>query len=417
MSEPARNGTGAQPRPAWWRRRAFLVLAVLVGLALAVRAALPWAIARTIESQARSQLGLPVRLGDVDLWILRGALALEDLVVGRRGEGPTDAAAEPDAAAALLRLGRLFVDLEWSDLLERRVHLREVALDSPAIRVERDAAGRIDPLGPPLPAAEPRAEPEPAGAEPSAPWTLALDRFELRELALEVADFATRTTPVEFTLAGLSLSEVSVAGSELGLGGIEIQSPVLRVDRAFAFERPAGASAAPDGEATPGASPQEGGALAYAIERLGIADASFTLRTDAGPIDLRIRLSAEKVSARSNELFPVDLELGIGPGTLSLQGRLGLNPLGAVAFPELLQLRISLAHLARERLSRILALLRRRDRLLHVDDPELEARARTSPDSEDDQKSRGCQKTSRLDRSHLPSSLPKASQIDSGTAR
>ncbi len=325
MSEPAQKGSSPEPRAPWWRRRAFLALAALIALALAVRAALPWAIARTIESQARSQLGLPVRLGNVDLWIVRGAVALEDLVVGRKGEGPAAAAAEPNAATALLRLRRLFVDLDWSDLLERRVHLRELALDAPSIRVERDAEGRIDPLGPPAPADE--LPPEPSAEEPSEPWTFALDRFDLRELTLELADLATRSTPLEFALGGLSLSDVSVAGTELGLGGIEIQSPVLRVDRAFAFESPPGGSEAASGEQPPDESAEEAEALAYAIERIGIADAAFTLRTDAGPIDLRIRLSAEKVSARSGELFPVDLELGIGGGKLALKGRLGLNPL------------------------------------------------------------------------------------------
>ncbi len=325
MSEPALGGPAAEPRAPWWRRRSFRALAILVGIALAVRAALPWVIARTIESQARSQLGVPVRLGNVDLWIVRGAVALEDLAVGRKGEGSAEAAAEPDAATALLRLRRLFVDLDWSDLLERRVHLRELALDGPSIRVERDAAGRIDPLGPPAPTDEPPAEP--SAGEASEPWSFALDRFDLRELTLELADLATQSTPVELALAGLSLSDVSVAGTELGLGGIEIRSPVLRVDRAFAFESPPGGSGAPGGEATAEESPKEGAALAYAIERIEIADAGFTLRTDAGPIDLGIRLSAEKVSARSGELFPIDLELGIGAGRLALQGRLGLNPL------------------------------------------------------------------------------------------
>src|SRR5262245_58382713 len=176
MSGPAEQGSSPETRVPWWRRRAFAVLALLVGLALAVRAALPWAIARTIESQARSRLGLPVRLGNVDLWIARGAVALEDLAVGRKAEGPAAAEAEPDPATALLRLRRLFVDLEWGDLLERRVHLRELALEAPSIRVERDTAGRIDPLGPPPPADE--APPPPSAAEPSEPWTFALDRFD-----------------------------------------------------------------------------------------------------------------------------------------------------------------------------------------------------------------------------------------------
>jgi hypothetical protein len=266
-------------------------------------------------------------------------VALEDLTVGRQGGGPAEAAAEPDPETALLRLRRVFVDLEWRDLFSRRVHLRELAIEGPALRVERDAEGRIDPLGPPPPSEE--AAPEPSPPEPSAtgpaePWGFALDRFDLRELELRLVDLATGQTPVEFSLAGFALSDVSVAGPELGLGGIEIQSPALRVDRDFAFAPPTGAPA-PAGE-TPAPAEPGGEPLAYRIERIGIADAAFTLRTDGGPIDVSIRLAAEKVSARSRELFPVDLELGIGAGKLALRGQVGLNPLayqGRLAYSDL----------------------------------------------------------------------------------
>lgn len=290
---------------------------------------LPWAIERAVEWQAPSRLGIPVHLGNVDLWLLRGAVAVEDLVVGAVSEGP----AEPAPGRELLRLRRLYVHLDWTDLFRRRVHLRELALDAPAIRVERDAQGRIVVPVPPAPAepAPPAAEP----AQPSPPWTFALDRFDLRELALVLADLASGNTPAEFALARLSLSDVSVAGSALGLGGIEIESPVLRIDRDFAF---AGAPGPGAGEEPEAASPDAGEPLAYEIERVDIANAGFTLRTGAGPIDLRVRLEAEKVSARSGELFPVSLELGIGDGKLSLVGKLGLNPLafdGRLAYSDL----------------------------------------------------------------------------------
>jgi hypothetical protein len=303
-----------------------LALAAAVVLGIGLRAALPFALARTLESQGQARLGLPVRVGNVDLWVARGAIALEDLTVGRKPEAAAAGAEhrEPDPETALLRLRRFFVRIDWRALLERRVHLRELALDAPKVRVERDAEGRIDPLAPPAPAEEP--PPEPVPAEPSTPWTFAVDRFDLRELGFQLFDAASQATPVEFALAGLALSDVTFEGSKLGLGGIEIQSPVLRIDRDFALgPRPGGAPEAAAGAGEPKGG-EAGAGLAYEVERIGIMDAAFTLRTQPSPLDVTIRLVAEKVNARSGELFPIDLELGIGDGSLSLAGRLGLNP-------------------------------------------------------------------------------------------
>lgn len=321
-----------------------MALALLAALGIGVRALLPWAIARTIESQARSQLGLPVSLANVDLWLVSGAVALEGLVVGRVALEQDDAAAAPDPDAALLRLSRLFVHLDWGALLGRRVHLRALELDSPQLRLERDAEGRIEPLGPqafepepePESESEPEPEPEPESAEPSEPWSFAVDRFDLRALELELADLATQRTPVEFALGRLSLADIALAGSDLGLGGVEIESPTLRVDRDFAVG--GGAGGEESGRAPPPApDSEESATFGYEIDRIGIADAGFTLRTDAGPIEIAIRLDAEHVNARSGAVFPIDLELGIGEGKLTLRGELGLNPLvyeGRVAWSD-----------------------------------------------------------------------------------
>src|SRR3990172_8108068 len=232
--------------PARWRRRWVVILGILAGLGVALRAVLPWAIARTVEWQAPKQVGLPVRVENVDLWLLRAAVAVEGLVVGRK----QDAAAEagPDPETALLRFERLFVDLDWSDLFERRIRLTELALDAPRVRLEREPDGRIDPLGrsgqPETPP-----EPEPEAGEPSEPSAFALDRFDLKQADVRLVDVASQQTPVEFAIEGFGLTDVSVAGSDLGLGGIEIQAPALRVDREFVF----GGGAAPPAE--PGAAP------------------------------------------------------------------------------------------------------------------------------------------------------------------
>ena len=111
--------------------------------------------------------------------------------------------------------------------------------------------------------------------------------------------------------AGRCLALLVVAGCGLAL---------YRVHRGFEAAAPAVEPASPPSAAAPGEP------LAYQIERIAIQDAAFTLRTDAGPLDVRIRLSAERVNARSGELFPIDLELRLGEGSFALQGQLGLNP-------------------------------------------------------------------------------------------
>jgi hypothetical protein len=332
-----------------WRRRALVALAVVAVLAVAVRALLPWAIARTIESQAQSQLALPVRVANIDLWLARGAIAIEELVVGRVAVAPTGTARPPDPDDALLRLARLYVHLDWAALLGRRVHLRELTLEAPQLRFERDAEGRIEPLGPPAAEPETEPEPEPDAVESTEPWSFALDRFELRELAVEIADQATQRTPVEIALARLSLTDIAIGGSDLALGGVELENPVLHIDRDFALGGGGGGEATaptppsdqtrpPDAAPPPEQGSEASAALAYQIERIHIADADFTLRTDSGPIEISLRLEAEQVNARSGVVFPIDLTLGIEDGRLALQGKLGLNPLaydGRVAWNDL----------------------------------------------------------------------------------
>jgi hypothetical protein len=112
---------------------------------------------------------------------------------------------------------------------------------------------------------------------------------------------------------------------------------VLHIDRDFALGGGSGGEAGaqgppPDQTSPPDETPppEQGSeapaALAYQIERIHIADADFTLRTDAGPIEVSLSLDAEQVNARSGVVFPIDLALGIEDGKVSLQGKLGLNP-------------------------------------------------------------------------------------------
>ena len=74
---------GSSRLPAWLtggHLRAWL-LGALVLIAL-VRALLPWGLARVAESQGSKQMGRIVQIGDLDLELVMGRIAVEDMVVG-----------------------------------------------------------------------------------------------------------------------------------------------------------------------------------------------------------------------------------------------------------------------------------------------------------------------------------------------
>ena len=112
-----------------WRRW----LAIAAGLVVALRAALPFALEQLAERQGSAALGVPLRVGDVDLSLVTGGVAIEELRVGNRAL-PIDIP-EIDPAAAFLSLDRVWARISWLDLLRGRIHLRELELDAPKVLV------------------------------------------------------------------------------------------------------------------------------------------------------------------------------------------------------------------------------------------------------------------------------------------
>jgi hypothetical protein len=335
-SPPEPEGAPTQPSTAVrrprrrWLRRLLVALVLVALLAVAVRAALPFALERGVPWLAAREAGLPVRIANVDLALLRGEVALEGFVVGR----PEDLGSPegPPPEVALLRWQRLFAALDWRALLDGRVHLREIALDRPVVRIEREPDGRIDPLaGTPL--VEPGPEqPEPAdGAEePSEPWPVALDRLALRQLELRLLD-ADGSTPVELSFEELALGEIGLEGSDVDLGGVTLRGPRLRLRRDFSLP--------PGRAAEEGATPAQPAAPpGHRLRRVAIENASFTLLTGAEPLDVVLDLEAEDVSLQSGHVFPVRVGLGIEGGKLEAEGRVGTDPVsyeGRVTWSEL----------------------------------------------------------------------------------
>ena len=108
----------------------------LLGVA-ALRAALPVVVRRVAVSQASQQLQTRVEVGDVDLALYRGGVALEDVAL----YSPTpESADEPP----LLAWKRFAVELRYIPLLWKTVQLRQVLLESPRVALDRLSNGELN---------------------------------------------------------------------------------------------------------------------------------------------------------------------------------------------------------------------------------------------------------------------------------
>src|SRR5213594_1911515 len=124
------------------RRRRWLVL---LGVLVVLRAALPEVVRRVLVSQLSQRLRTRVDVGDVDLALHRGGVALEDVALYA-----------PDAP----------VELRYLPLLWKTVQLRDIELEGPHVALDRLASGdlnlrRLLPPSEPTPAAPPA--PQPSG--------------------------------------------------------------------------------------------------------------------------------------------------------------------------------------------------------------------------------------------------------------
>ena len=329
-----------------WRRRLVALTLVAVALAVGLRVLLPIALERGIPYAVQRYVGLPAAVRNIDFWLLRGAVAVEGVAVGKaappgagtrpEGESPSlvSALLHPaavDPATALARWERVYVHLDWGALLHHRVHLLELSIDAPAVDLQRQADGRIDPLAgtklanPPSAAAEPEKPAEAAQPKkPGEPWSYAVDRFELRKPSVKIDD-PSGASLLEFALDDFSLSDVAFGGNKFSLGSLGIQGPDLRVRRDLVL----GGDSKPSGPPPPAQPAKPASASKppdYRVERIGIERAEFTLVTDAGPFDVALALEASDVTAAEGARFPLKLQLEIEKGTIEVDGQVGIVP-------------------------------------------------------------------------------------------
>ncbi len=303
------------PRRGW---RLWLLIAVAV--LVAVRVSAPYALEWAIERQATQALGVPVRVGDVDLWLVFGGVELEDLRIGQRTV-PMDTP-EVDPADALLAWSRVYARIGWLDLPFGRVRIRDLEVDEPALKLVRDENGRIEPLPPAPPELE---APEPVEDEGGG-LPFLLDRLAVKaaNLRLLSAD-PSRPGLVELSIEEFSLADLGLdERGEISLGGIGISGPKLRVLRDYAFEPPAPAEAPAAISARP---PAGTSAPQYAVKRISIERAAFTLVMPETALDVAIGLQAEDVTAKADTTFPVKLAIEVAEGTVGIDARVGLDPL------------------------------------------------------------------------------------------
>jgi hypothetical protein len=307
---PETSATPARPRR--WRRRLAITGFVLVVLAVAFRVALPYAIERAVPIGAE-RFGFAASLANVDLALLRGHVTLEGLRVAPL--------AAPSAAPDLLSLGRLFVNLEWLRLLRGEVEVAELQIEKPALSLVRAADGYIE-----LPALPPSTEPaiqEPA-PEPSEPLPVLLKSLSIRDTAFHLVDGGGGADLVDFALKELGFSDLRLAGAKVGLGGIRISEPRLRVRRELQATK-AGVRGQP---ATPAPAPAEDGPPPdLRIDDLEIERAEFSVLSDGEPVSVALRLKTTGVSLAPDAPFPFDFGLEADDGSVSVKGQLGLNPL------------------------------------------------------------------------------------------
>jgi hypothetical protein len=220
-------------------RRGWLVA---LGIVIVLRAAAPEVLRRVLVSRLSQQLQTRVEIGDVDLTLVRGGIALEDVAVW---SPMPQAAGEPP----LVAWKRLAVEVRYVPLLWKIVRLRHVALEAPRIALDRLADGELN-LQRLVP---PPAPPPPSGDEapPPAPsaWKVGIDDFTLRAGGVRFRDLTLPDgEPLEIGIPDIAVADVALQPGVYGEAGrvgasvrseggaLRLASRVSALDRGYAVD-------------------------------------------------------------------------------------------------------------------------------------------------------------------------------------
>jgi hypothetical protein len=303
-------------------RRRRTALGVALVSVVALRAALPFALEWVVQWQGTRQLGRVVEVGDVDLAVLRGGVALEALAVGPLFEGDDPPPLDPEEVH--FRSDRIEARWSWLALLRGEIHLEGIEIAAPLFVAVRAADGHLVPVLRPRPAAAP-AEPEPEAA--GAGWPLRLDGLRLTDLDLLYLDLAIAgLRPLELQMEEFTLDALRLEGGELALGALGLRGPRLRVRRDIDLE-PFTGGAAEEVEAEPEVAAGEPPAPpAVRVADVSLERAEFELLLDEREVGAALTLHARNLSAEPGTRFPLDLRLEIEGGSLEIEGEVGAIP-------------------------------------------------------------------------------------------
>jgi hypothetical protein len=178
----------------WW--------AILIAIVLIVRAALPYVLRGQIETRASEALHAAVHVGDVDLALLAGGVALNDVSVRALD-------AKPDEVP-LVSWKRFAVDLRWLSLFRKTIRLSTVELEEPHVALDRLQSGEINLL-----ALVPKSEaPAPESAEPAAQkssWKFGIDYVGLHRGGVRFRDLLMPDAePVSIALQSIELKDLAL---------------------------------------------------------------------------------------------------------------------------------------------------------------------------------------------------------------
>jgi uncharacterized protein DUF748 len=221
-------GARAAPVRPWYRGRRVVVALVLVVLVVGLRVALPSILRSQIEKQANAALAGTLTIGDVDLWLLSGGVALKDLAL--RAENT------PPDVPPVLTLKRLYIQVGYLPFFRHTVRVRDFALDGPVVHLERLAAGEV-----PLPGVRAAPPAAPAGTTPTtattpsrtipetepaakasrgAPWNIVVDQAAVHDGRLSLRDHVSDPpTNAELALDSLGFENFTLLQSEDGTPG------------------------------------------------------------------------------------------------------------------------------------------------------------------------------------------------------
>jgi hypothetical protein len=295
---------------------------------------MPFAIEWSIPRIAASQ-NLRAEIGNVDLGLIVGEIALEDLVVdlpsaAEVGESATTSAPDTNSRP-LLSLDRIYLAFEWTDLLLGRFHMTDLELHHPVIEVVARADGSLElPVLTSEPEAEPSAEtlnPEEIPSTEEA-WEFTLDRFKLIDPAMSLRHEATGEPVVHLSAEELGFDALSIGTDGIGLGGLDLEHPEVFVQREWLLGLGAESTTTEaDVPRIEEPHPPATDLPPFRMMHLNIRRAGFTVQTPEGPVAVVVRIELTDVGTTPGETFPVDLGLQIDDAKLGIAGQLGLNPI------------------------------------------------------------------------------------------